>query len=598
MSDMQVAVQQTQAASPGPVPEAVMAAVEREFGPLLLMRQASCDGIPTCWIDRHHVKALLRFLHEDVSPGFEMLFDLTAIDERQRVNRQGQPDSEFTVVYHLMSFAGNCDFRIKVPLQDSDLHTPSAVDIWPNANWYEREVWDMFGIVFDGHPHLVRLVLPPTWKGHPLRKEHPARATEMEPYSLSDEQEKIEQQALKFKPEEWGMTRKSETSEYMFLNLGPNHPSVHGAFRIALQLDGEILVDAVPDIGYHHRGAEKMGERQSWHTFIPYTDRIDYLGGVMNNLPYVMAVEKMAGIQVPERVKVIRIMLSEMFRICSHLLFYGTFAQDVGQLSPIFYMFVERERIFNIIESICGARMHPGWFRIGGVAQDLPDGWDKRVRELLDFMPRRLDDYDRMVMDNGVLKRRTQGVGVYDTSQALDWGITGAGLRATGLEWDYRKKRPYSGYENFDFDVPIAINGDCYDRCAVRVEEMRQSLRIIKQCVDNMPGGHYKSDHPLTTPPRKEMMLQDIETLINHFLNVSWGPVIPPNEVSVTIEATKGLNSYYLVSDGSTMSYRTRIRTPSFAHLQMIPEISRGFMVPDLIAIIASIDFVMADVDR
>ncbi|MCB1672727.1 MAG: NADH-quinone oxidoreductase subunit D, partial [Pseudomonadales bacterium] len=296
--------------------------------------------------------------------------------------------------------------------------------------------------------------------------------------------------------------------------------------------------------------------------------------------------------------KVIRVMLAEMFRICSHLLFYGTFAQDVGQLSPIFYMFVERERIFNIIESICGARMHPGWFRIGGVAQDLPRGWEERVRELLDFMPKRLDDYDKMVMNNGILKRRTQGVGVYDTEQAFDWAITGPGLRATGLEWDYRKQRPYSGYENFDFDVPYAINGDCYDRCAVRVEEMRQSLRIIKQCLDNMPEGHYKSDHPLTTPPRKERTLQDIETLINHFLNVSWGPVIPPDEVSVAIEATKGINGYYLVSDGNTTSYRTRIRTPSFAHLQMIPEISRGFMLPDLIAIIASIDFVMADVDR
>jgi NADH-quinone oxidoreductase subunit C/D len=574
------------------------AQVRQRFGDRILAEQVTCDGIPTFWVDRKDVKELLKTLHEETSPSFEMLFDITGIDERVRVHRDGQPAAEFTVVYHLMSFSGNCDVRIKVPLMDADLHLPTVIEIWPNANWYERETWDMFGIVFDGHPNLYRIVLPPTWKGHALRKEHPARATEMDPFSLDDEQAAYEQDALLFKPEEWGMKRKSENSEFMFLNLGPNHPSVHGAFRIALQLDGEILVDAVPDIGYHHRGAEKMGERQSWHTFIPYTDRIDYLGGVMNNLPYVMAVEKMAGIQVPARVQTIRVMLAEMFRICSHLLFYGTFAQDVGQLSPIFYMFVERERIFNIIESITGARMHPGWFRIGGVAQDLPAGWDKRVRELLDFMPPRLDEYDRMVMDNGIVKRRTQGVGVYNTEEAFDWGVTGAGLRATGLEWDFRKNRPYSGYENFEFDIPVAVNGDCYDRCAVRVEEMRQSLRIIKQCVDNMPAGDYKADHPLTTPPRKEKTLQDIETLINHFLSVSWGPVIPPGEVTMAIEATKGINSYYLVSDGSTTSYRTRIRTPSFAHLQMIPEISRGFMVADLIAIIASIDFVMADVDR
>jgi NADH-quinone oxidoreductase subunit C/D len=591
---MEVAVQTANNGDPA----GLIGQLRQRFAGQILAEQASCDGIATVWVDRANAKTVLRFLHEEASPLFEMLFDLTAIDERARVHRDGQPASDFTVVYHLMSFSGDCDVRVKVPLQDADLQTPTVIEIWPNANWYERETWDMFGIRFEGHPNLYRLVLPPTWEGHALRKEHPARATEMEPFSLSDEKEEFEQEALKFKPEEWGMQRQSETSEFMFLNLGPNHPSVHGAFRIALQLDGEIIVDAVPDIGYHHRGAEKMGERQSWHTFIPYTDRIDYLGGVMNNLPYVMAVEKMAGIKVPERAQTIRVMLAEMFRICSHLLFYGTFAQDVGQLSPIFYMFVERERIFNIIESITGARMHPGWFRIGGVAQDLPQGWEVRVQELLDFMPARLDDYDRMVMDNGIVKRRTQGVGAYNTEEALDWGITGAGLRATGLEWDFRKRRPYSGYENFDFDVPYAVNGDCYDRCAVRVEEMRQSLRIIKQCLDNMPAGEYKADHPLTTPPRRKEALHDIETLINHFLSVSWGPVIPPDEVTVAIEATKGINSYYLVSDGSTTSYRTRIRTPSFAHLQMIPEISRGFMVPDLIAIIASIDFVMADVDR
>ena len=564
----------------------------------IICPQTTVDGMPTLWVDRANILAVLKFLRDECRPKFEMLLDVTGIDERVRVHRTGQPASEFSVVYHLISFSGHCDVRVKVPLMDADLKLPTAIDLWPGANWYERETWDMFGIEFEGHPNLFRIVLPPTWEGHALRKEHPARATEMEPFSLDDEQEAFEQDALLFNPEQWGMKRESDTSEFMFLNLGPNHPSVHGAFRIALQLDGEILIDAVPDIGYHHRGAEKMGERQSWHTFIPYTDRIDYLGGVMNNLPYVMAVEKMAGIEVPERAKTIRVMLAEMFRICSHLLFYGTFAQDVGQLSPIFYMFVERERIFNIIESICGARMHPGWFRIGGVAQDLPIGWDARVRELLEFMPPRLDEYDQMVMNNGIVKRRTQGVGAYSTQQAFDWAVTGPGLRATGLEWDYRKHRPYSGYENFEFDVPIAINGDCYDRCAVRVEEMRQSLRIIKQCLDNMPAGDYKANHPLTTPPRKEQTMQDIETLINHFLSVSWGPVIPPDEATVAIEATKGINSYYLISDGSTTSYRTRIRTPSFAHLQMIPEISRGFMVADLIAIIASIDFVMADVDR
>jgi NADH-quinone oxidoreductase subunit C/D len=311
-----------------------------------------------------------------------------------------------------------------------------------------------------------------------------------------------------------------------------------------------------------------------------------------------MAVEQLAGIEVPERARVIRIMLSELFRIASHLVFYGTFAQDVGQMSPVFYMFSDRERLFGIVEAITGGRMHPAWFRIGGVTQDLPQGWDRMLREFLDGMPARLDQYQSMVLDNSILKQRTVGIGEYDTAEALAWGITGPALRATGMDFDLRRDRPYGGYDQFDFEVPVGHRGDCYDRAVVRVEEMRQSLRIIRQCVDNMPPGPIKAAHPQTTPPPRDATMHDIETLIQHFLNVSWGPVIPASECSVSVEATKGLNSYYLISDGGTASYRTRIRTPSFPHLQMIPLISRGLLVADLIAIIASIDFVMADVDR
>jgi NADH-quinone oxidoreductase subunit C/D len=560
--------------------------------------QPTHDGITTLWVPKQNLRAILRYLKSEAVSPYALLFDLTAIDERMRTHRQGLPDNEFTVVYHLLSFDRNEDIRLKVALIETGLSLPTISDIWPSANWYEREVWDMFGIVFEGHPHLRRIIMPPTWKGHPLRKDHYARATEMEPFSLPDELQEIEQDALRFVPEDWGMRRQSDQSDFMFLNLGPNHPSVHGAFRIALQLDGEEIIDALPDIGYHHRGAEKMGERQSWHTYIPYTDRVDYLGGSMNNLPYVLAVEQLAGIEVPERAKVIRVMICELYRLASHLLFYGTYAQDVGQMSPIFYMFIDREKVFDILESITGARMHSSFFRIGGVALDLPRGWDKRIREFINYLPARLDHYDKLVMRNSTLKRRTQGIGGYNTKEAIDWSVTGANLRATGMAWDYRKARPYSGYENYEFEIPTGTHGDCYDRCAVRVEEMRQSLRIIKQCLDNMPEGPYKAFHPLTTPPPKARTLHDIETLIQHFLNMSWGPVIPAGESCVTIEATKGLNAYYLTSDGGTMSYRTRIRTPSFPHLQMIPMMCRGMMVADLIAILASIDFVMADVDR
>ena len=577
---------------------AVIAAIDQRFQDAVLATQPTADGIPTLWTDAGHLHALLRYAKQEASPRYRMLLDLSAIDERLRTHREGQPPSDFTVVYHLMSLDANADLRIKVALSGDAPSIPSVTDLWANANWYEREVWDMFGIVFSGHPNLRRILLPPTWVGHPLRKDHPARRTEMGHYALTPETERAEMEAMQFRPEEWGMKRSSGDSDFLFLTLGPNHPSVHGVFRIVLQLEGEEIVDAVPDIGFHHRAAEKMGERQSWHTYIPYTDRVDYLGGVMNNFPYVMTVERLAGIEVPDRAKVVRIMLSELFRIANHLVFYGTMTQDLGQLSPVFYMFTDRERVFEIMEAICGFRMHPAWFRIGGVAADLPSGWDRMVRRFLDYMPKRLDEYDKLVMKNRIFKARTKGIGAYTVDDALEWGVTGPGLRACGLDWDCRKKRPYGGFEQFDFDVPVGSAGDCYDRVAMRVEEMRQSLRIIRQCVDDMPAGDYKARHPLTTPPIKDATMQDIETLIAHFLNVSWGPVIPPGEAFVPVEATKGINGYYLVSDGDTMSYRTRIRTPSFPHLQMIPFISRGLLLADLIAIIGSIDFVMADVDR
>lgn len=555
------------------------------------------DDITTFWVDKNQLVKLMQVVRVDLQQPFDMCFDLMAIDETERQHK-GRYLRDFTVSYHLRSYDRNLDIRIKVAITAADKTLESVCSFWANANWYEREIWDMFGIVFNNHPYLTRILMPLTWEGHPLLKTHPARATEMEPFTLPPYQQDIEQEALKFDPEAWGMKRQDENNDFMFLNLGPNHPSVHGAFRIVLQMDGEEIVDCVPDIGYHHRGAEKMGERQSWHSYIPYTDRIDYLGGVMNNFPYVMGVEKLAGITVPDRAKVIRIMTCEMFRILSHLLFYGTFAQDIGALSPIFYMFIDREKLFSIIEAFTGARMHPSWFRIGGVAQDLPKGWDTLVRDYVNYLPKRLDEYEKMVMQNSILKARTVDIGAYTTKEAIEWGVTGPGLRATGFSWDLRKQRPYGGYDQFDFEVPLGHKGDCYDRCRVRVEEMRQSIRIIEQCLNNMPEGPYKADHPQTTPPVKSNTMQDIDSLIPHFVNVSWGPTIPAGEVTMCVEATKGIMGYHLISDGSTMSYRTRIRTPSFAHLQMLPLISKGQMVADLIATLGSVDYVMADVDR
>ena len=369
--------------TPLTLPEVVRDLFAR-FGDNTFTLQTTVDGMPTLWLPADRLHEVLRFLKNEIARPFKMLYDLTAVDERLRKHRAGLPPADFTVVYQLLSIERNADIRLKVALIGEFPSLKSIVPIYANANWYEREVWDMFGIVFDGHPHLRRILLPPSWEGHPLRKEYNARATEFDPYQLDALRQDQEQEALRFQPEDWGMSRSASDHDFMFLNLGPNHPSAHGAFRIVLQLDGEEVVDCVPDIGYHHRGAEKMGERQSWHTYIPYTDRIDYLGGVMNNLPYVMALEKIAGIKVPARVETIRVMLCEFFRITSHLLFYGTYAQDVGAMSPVFFMFVDRQKAYDVIESITGFRMHPAWFRIGGLAHDLPRGWEVKVREFLD----------------------------------------------------------------------------------------------------------------------------------------------------------------------------------------------------------------------
>lgn len=576
----------------------IISELQQRFGADVVTPQPTADGIPTVWAAPERVKAVLRYLKTEAPLPYPMLLDLTAIDERMRGNRAGQPASDFTVVYQLLSPEREGDIRIKVPLCGETPALETVTDLWVNANWYEREMWDMFGITPTGHHQLRRLLLPPWWEGHPLRKEYPARATELGPFTMDDVRRAGEEGQLQFRPEEWGMEAGGEDFDYLFLNVGPHHPGTHGVLRVIVQMHGQEIVDLVCDIGYHHRAAEKMGERQSWHTYIPYTDRVDYLAGVLNELPYVMAVERLAGIHVPDRARVIRIMLAELCRISSHLVFLGTFAQDLGMMSPTFYAFTDRERAFSIIEAITGGRMHPAWFRIGGVAADLPNGWDGMVRDFIAYMGRQIRDYRNAIVKNAIIRARSRGVGQFTTADALAWGASGPMLRGTGFAWDLRKVRPYGGYDQFDFEVPVGSNGDAYDRLIVHVEEMAQSLRIMEQCLAVMPAGPYKAKHPLTTPPLKEHTMGDIETLIGHFVGVSWGPVIPAGEAAVSIESSKGMMSYYLVSDGNTMSYRTRIRTPSFPHVQMVPFMTRGFTISDLITNLASLDFMLAEVDR
>jgi NADH-quinone oxidoreductase subunit B/C/D len=579
-----------------PARRVVFTVIENELSHSLTERFGDClrpephpSDMPTFHVEAGRVKEVLRHLKHEATPRFRRLEDLTAVDESARRNRGDYPD--YTLVYSLLAFDPPTRVRLKVPLHGATPSAASITDIWPSANWYEREVYDLMGVRFEGHPNLRRIIMPDDWEGHPLRKSHPGRATEMAPYTLAD--------AQRHQPTDAGVYVKGAGDDHhLVLNIGPHHVSTHGLLRYIVALDGEEITGMDLDIGYHHRAVEKIGERQTWHQFIPYTDRVDYLAGAANNLPYVRAVETLAGIKVPERAQMIRVLLSELFRLSNHLVWYSTYAHDVGAMTPTFYAFREREMILDIVELITGGRLHSSWFRIGGVAADLPEGWKEAVDHLVRIFPKRLNEYETLTRKNPIFKARTQGIGCISLEEAIDWGVTGPNLRACGLEWDLRKKFPYSGYEQFEFEVPTAVAGDCYARYLVRMEEMRQSIRIIEQAARNMPAGRTVTDDYRYVIPKRADMLNDIESLIHHFINVTRGMKIPRGEAYAACEIPRGEQGYYVASDGLGHPYRLRVRGPGFANVQVMPLLARGETIADLIAIIGSVDYILPDIDR
>jgi NADH-quinone oxidoreductase subunit D len=388
-------------------------------------------------------------------------------------------------------------------------------------------------------------------------------------------------------------------TETMTVNMGPQHPSTHGVLRLVLELDGEFIQSVMPTIGYLHTGIEKTAEQKKWQQVIPLVERMDYLGAQSNSLAYALSVETLLGLDMPERVQDIRVLLAELQRLASHLIWLGTHAMEIGAVSMLFYAIRERELLLNINELIAGFRFFPSYIRIGGLREDLPRGFHDAVNEFLARFPGKVDEFERLLTKNDIFRRRTEGVGSLSTEQAYQWGLVGPIARATGSDYDVRKYFPYSGYERYEFDVPTATEGDVYARYRVRIGEMRQSVRISQQAIDRItPTGTFACADTRVVPPPKDKVYAEMEALIQHFLIYSQGFTVPAGEAYVPVEGPRGEHGCYVVSDGSNRPWRVKMRAPSLMAIQALPTLVQGGLIADVVAVIGSNDVVMGDCDR
>jgi len=386
--------------------------------------------------------------------------------------------------------------------------------------------------------------------------------------------------------------------QHMVLNMGPQHPSTHGVLRLVLEIDGEIVVRLYPEIGYLHTGIEKTCESKFYQQVVPLTDRVDYLGPLANNLCYCLAVEKLLGLDIPERAVWIRVLLTELTRINSHLIWLGTHAMDIGALTVFLYTFREREEILRLFEAVSGQRMMTSYFRIGGLAMEPPLDLFDRIQKFINTLPEKIDEYSNLLTGNPIFRNRLMGVGYLSPEDAIALAVTGPNLRGSGVDWDLRRDMPYSSYEKFQFNIPISTRGDCWGRYEVRFQEKRESIQIIQQALDGMPGGPVKADAPKIILPDREKMKTEMEALIHHFKIVTEGFNVPAGEVYQAIESGHGEMGYYVVSDGTAKPYRVHMRYPSFATLQALETMCKGRMLADVVAVIGSIDIVLGEIDR
>ncbi|MCB9025138.1 MAG: NADH-quinone oxidoreductase subunit D [Bdellovibrionaceae bacterium] len=527
-------------------------------------------------VPKDQVRDLLQ--HFKSTDTFDFLMSVGAVDFPERQKR-------FDVVYEMFACSDARRLRIKTQVAEGE-KLPSVFPVWKGANWFEREIYDMFGILFDGHPNMTRLLTHHQFVGHPLRKDYRAdkqqHCTEALPIHFEDEPN--------YQPD--------PNKDLIPLNIGPSHPATHGTLRIMAEMDGETVRRSHVEIGYLHRCFEKMAETHPYNQVIPFTDRLNYCSAPINNVGYCKAVEKLLNVEIPPKAQAMRIVLCELSRIIDHIVCIAANAVDLGALTGFFHLFTYREKVYTLFEKLCGARLTVSMTRIGGMAQDAPEGWFDEVLTFVAEMRVGISEIETLLSGNKIWIDRTRDVGKISAKNAIEWGYTGPCLRATGVSLDLRKADPYYGYETLDFDIPVGTSGDVFDRYLVRVEEMKQSCRIIEQVCKNIPGGDYTIRDKGIVLPEKKDVYGNIEGLMNHFMLVINGLRPPKGEIYDATEGANGELGFYLVSDGSGNPYRLKVRPPCFAIYQSFSEQITGGYVADVVAILGSMNVIAGELDR
>jgi NADH-quinone oxidoreductase subunit C/D len=556
-----------------------LAAVLAKFPAGSILPQEGLDQ-PTWIVSRDVLFEVARELKENPATQFDMMLDLCGADFPDRPER-------FEALYHLYSIQRKSRLRLKVPLREDDVTLPSMMSLWKALDWFEREAYDMFGFHFEGHPNLRRILTHEAFQGHPLRKDYDAARR----WILTEDKMYVPH----FDLPETG----EDVFERMTINIGPSHPAMHGTFRLMAVLDGETIIASEVEIGYLHRCFEKMCETHSWQQVIPYTDRLNYCSAFINNVGYCKTVEKMLGVEAPPKAVWARTILSEFSRIMDHCVCNGTTLVDAGGLTNFWYLFQPREEIYGLLESVCGARLTVSACRIGGLIQELPPDFEARCRRLLEMIPPLVDDSEALVNKNRIWIDRSVGVAAISGEDAVNWGWTGPCLRASGVGYDVRRAHPYDLYDTLDFEVPVLYGGDVYDRFRIRMLEIRQSLKIIRQLLDRgMPAGPYIVDDPHVALPSKEACYNEMEAMIYHFKLIMDGIQVPEGELYNMVEGANGELGFYAISDGTGKPYRIHCRPPCFPIFSTFPSLINGGSLSDAIVSLGGLNVIAGELER